>query len=265
MATVDAATLGTRVEVGPLPSELQPMVSRLNELLARLAAAFARERRFTATAAHELRTPLAELRSLAEVNLATPATEAERTESWQDVLATTRRMESLALKLLDLARTENGKAALSSESVVLRQAVATAWQGCAGCAAKRGVGIHSGIPEHLTVDTDPVLLGVVLSNLCANAAKHAPDGAMLHIDAAQAGNTTTLTFRNPAPDLTTDDISHLFERFWRKDAARTDGRHHGLGLALAAEFASLLGGRLNAKLTAAGELEMTLEFSAGAL
>jgi hypothetical protein len=102
VAMVDAASLATRFPVEPLPEELRPLSSRLNELLARLESAFARERRFTANAAHELRTPLAELRTLAEVNLLTPSTELERVESWRDALSTTRRMESLALRLWNL-------------------------------------------------------------------------------------------------------------------------------------------------------------------
>ena len=69
VCAVDEGKLRTRFDVVPLPAELQPVAASLNELLARLESAFDRERRFTGTAAHELRTPLAELRALAEVNL----------------------------------------------------------------------------------------------------------------------------------------------------------------------------------------------------
>ena len=107
VANVDAGSLATRFTTEPLPAELRPIAERLNDLLARLEVSFARERRFTATAAHELRTPLAELRTLAEVNLATPSSESERIESWKDALASTQRMESLALHLLELTRAED--------------------------------------------------------------------------------------------------------------------------------------------------------------
>ena len=120
---VDANSLGTRFEAGLLPEELRPVAASLNGLLERLQSAFDRERRFTATAAHELRTPLAELRTLAEVNLTTPATEAERAESWRDALATTQRMESLALHLLELTRAENPGRVIRSETMPLFDAI----------------------------------------------------------------------------------------------------------------------------------------------
>ena len=258
VAAVDAASLATRFPAGPLPTELQPIATRLNELLARLESAFARERRFTATAAHELRTPLAELRALAEVNLTTPATETERAESWRDALATTLRMESLALRLLELARAEDPARALHREPVALAAACAAAWQPWAARAAERGIALNTTLPPELTADTDPALLGVILGNLCANAAEHAPAGTPLRITATRTTDAATLHFHNRAGDLTAADVPHLFERFWRKDTARTEARHHGLGLALAGEFAALLGGSLTAQRSAAGDLEFAL-------
>ena len=136
VAAVDSASLATRFPAEPLPDERRPIATRLNELLARLESAFARERRFTATAAHELHTPLAELRALADVNLTTPATETERAESWRDALATTLRMESLALRLLELARAEDPARALHREPVALATAFAAAWQPWAARAAE---------------------------------------------------------------------------------------------------------------------------------
>lgn len=258
VASVDAASLDTRFAVASLPTELRPIAARLNELLARLESTFARERRFTGSAAHELRTPLAELRALAEMNLTTPATEAERAESWRDVHKTTLRMESLALRLLDLARAEDPARALHCEPVSLPEMFAAAWQPWAARAAGRGITLNATLPPDLTGYTDPALLGVILGNLCANAAEHAPVGTPLRITTSRTTSTVTLHFFNQAGDLTAADVPHLFERFWRRDMARTDACHHGLGLALAAEFATLLGCMLTAQLCASGELEFAL-------
>ena len=258
VATVDAASLSTRFATELLPAELRPIATRLNELLSRLESAFARERRFTATAAHELRTPLAELRALAEVSLGTPATEAEQIEAWRDTLATTRRMESLALRLLDLSRAEDPTHALRFQSIQLVEALATAWQAWAGRAGERGIALVVHIPPALTVITDPTILGVILGNLCANAAEHGLAGKPLEVRASATTDFITLHFQNDSGDLSAKDLPHLFERFWRKDTARTDARHHGLGLALAVEFAILLGGSLSVRLLGDNKLEFAL-------
>ena len=244
VGAVDAASLATRFSPATLPAELQPIAERLNELLARLEAAFTREQRFTATAAHELRTPLAELRALAEVNLSTPATEDERVESWRDSLAITLRMEALALRLLELTRAEDPAHVVRRESVVLADAVASAWLPW----ADHGHAIDIAIPPGFTAQTDGALLAIVLGNLCGNAVAHAPDGAPLRVSAGHDDGAVALHFRNAAGGLAAADVPHLFERFWRKDDARSSGHHHGLGLALAAEFSTLLGGTLTARL-----------------
>ncbi len=262
VAAVDAASLATRFPLESLPAELRPIAARLNALLARLDGAFERERRFTATAAHELRTPLAELRALAEVNLAAPATDAERAESWRDALAATLRMESLALRLLELARAEEPARIVHREPVVLAHALAAAWRPSAARAAERGVMLDTALPASFTAHTDPALLGVILRNLCANAAEHTPAGTPFRVGAAPAASAVTLLFQNRAGDIAAADIPHLFERFWSKDAARADASHHGLGLGLAAEFAALLGGTLTAQLHAGGDLEFALRLGA---
>lgn len=261
VAGVDAATLATRLPTETLPAELRPIAARLNELLARLEASFERERRFTANVAHELRTPLAELRALAEVNLATPATEEERAESWRDAFAITRRMESFSLRLLELARAEDPDRVVRRESVDLDAALRDAWKPWAARAGARRVEVQLTLPAGFVVPTDPVLLAVILGNLCGNAAEHAPVDTAFHVTASREAGTITLLFRNRAGDLTGEDIPRLFERFWKKDAARADARHQGLGLALAAEFAAMLGGALTAHLRN-GDIEFVLRLTA---
>lgn len=258
VAAVDAGSLATRFPIESLPDELRPIVVRLNELLARLESAFARERRFTATAAHELRTPLAELRALAEVNLSTPGSMTENTQSWRDALDTTLRMESLAMRLLNLARAEDSGFILQRTNVSLTQAFSDAWQPLTDRAAERGLDPQVALTPGLTAHTDPALLAVVLGNLCRNAVEHAPAGTSIHVRGNRLTDGVQLLFQNQAADLAEADVPHLFERFWRKDDVRSNGQHHGLGLALAAEFVALLGGTLSAKLAPNKNLEFTL-------
>jgi len=261
VANVDATSLSMRFAVEPLPVELRPIAQRLNDLLARLELSFARERRFTATAAHELRTPLAELRTLAEVNLATPSSEGECIESWKDALATTRRMEALALHLLELTRAENTQRIVRKVRVVVADAVVAAWSPHEARARARGVGLSSAITPETAVSSDPVLLGVLLGNLCGNAAEHARAGSLFIVTAGRTNGTVAIRFRNRTDALEEMDVAHLFERFWTKDEARSDARHHGLGLSVAHDFAMVLGGSLVARLHKdrdGGELELVL-------
>lgn len=260
--TMNASSLGTRLVVHSVPAELQPITGRLNELFARLEAAFARERRFTDSVAHELRTPLAELRALAEVNLSAPATEAERLDSFRDILAASSRMESLALRLLELTRTEEGTHALRRERVSLGEAVPAAWNPHAAGAEKRGMTTRFDIPAEMEICTDAAILLAVLGNLFANAVAHAPQGSPFSVEAFRSNEEIKLTFGNQAGDLTEADVSRLFERFWRKDTARSDASHHGLGLSLAAEFSAILGGELTARLSREGCLEFLLTLPA---
>lgn len=261
VAEVNSATLATRFGIDPLPAELRPIAERLNDLLARLELSFARERRFSATAAHELRTPLAELHTLAEVNLSTPSSEAERIESWKDALASTKRMESLALHLLALTRAEDAQHVVQNVRVLVAEAIAAAWTPHEDEARRRGVRLQVSVPADLALSSDPVLLGVVLGNLCGNAVAHAPGGSEFSILAEKRGGTVAFHFRNRTDALEEKDMAHLFERFWRKDAARSDGSHHGLGLSVARQFANLLGGSLSARIhheTGGDEVELVL-------
>jgi signal transduction histidine kinase len=258
VAGVDAESLATRFPVEPLPAELQPIVARLNELLARLELAFDRERRFTATAAHELRTPLAELRALAEVNLTTPGTMTESRQSWHDALDTTLRMESLGLRLLDLTRAEDGALVLQRSRVSLARAFSAAWEPWSGRAAERRIEPRVALPSELSAEVDPTLLAVILGNLCGNVVEHSLRGSPVTVQGNRTIDGVSLLFENQTDELTEADLPHLFERFWRKDTARGDGHHHGLGLALAAEFAALLGGKLSARLAGNGVVAFTL-------
>ena len=246
VASIDATDLARRLQSDGLPGELRPVVERLNELLTRLEASFARERRFSASAAHELRTPLAELRALAEVNLTTPSNAAESEESWRDVLASTLRMESLSASLLALSAAANPATALKPQLIVLSDALQNAWDSRRSRAAERRITLELA-PIAQGIRADRALFDIVVGNLLGNAIEHSPDGSTVHVSATDAASSVTLLFRNPAPTLADEDLPRMFERFWKKDAARADGKHHGLGLSLAREICALLHAKLSAR------------------
>lgn len=238
---IDAGSLAERLATDSLPDELRPITGRLNDLLARLEASFERERRFSADLAHELRTPLAELRSLAECVLKWPETRDPGTD--RDVLAIALHMETLVTRLLTLVRGERGQLSVQSEPVDLAAAAAAAWRPFAARAAARGLRVEI-TAGPAPASADPVLLRSILQNLFDNAVDYTPPGGEITI--AVAGGV--LCVANTAGRLAPDDVERLFERFWRKEAARSGGEHVGLGLSLARAFAAAMDWRLEAAL-----------------
>ncbi len=255
-AQIDADTLAARFPATGLPDELLPICARLNALLARLEESFARERRFSADLAHELRTPLAELRSLAECALKWPETRDTTTD--RDTLAAARQMESLVTNLLALARGEHGQLAAHREPVAVDALVRDGWRPFAARAETRGLRADLVVAPASAL-ADPVLLRSILANLFDNAVDYAPAGGTITITGEAGPAGVTLRVANATHDLDPADVGRLFDRFWRKEAARSGGQHTGLGLPLARMFASAMDWTLTAALDAEHRLVFTLQ------
>jgi signal transduction histidine kinase len=247
LAAIQPDQLGRRLETARLPAELKPVGKSLNGWLQRLESSFERERRFSSHAAHELRTPLAELRAMAELGAMFP--DEATPERFQEVVAVSDELSSLLERLSLLSRTEAGRQPVSHEPVDLRAAVDLAVERVARQAEKRGIRFTTAV-DGAPFISDPVLWAAILQNLIGNAAAHSPVGSSVDITAAP-GNVTV---SNPAPDLTQADVDLLFERFWRKDAAHSGTEHSGLGLSIVQAIAKALGGKCSAELSAGGVL-----------
>ncbi len=258
-AKIDASSLNLRFATESLPTELLPIGHRLNDLLARLEQSFERERQFTADAAHELRTPIAELRSLAEVALKWPEGSEATTQAFRDALEIARKMEAIATGLLTLARCEDGKQTVNRERVAVKDFVDEAWRPFADAAARRQLRVAFDIPVGIHLATDRALFGLILANLLSNAVEYTPVAGTVRVSADQQDGRFTLSVANTVDNLRPDDLPHLFERFWRKDASRASSEHTGLGLALAKAFAELLGMKIHAALVRADTLVLSLE------
>jgi signal transduction histidine kinase len=243
IATIGPGEPAARVSMDRMPRELEPVVERLNDLLQRLAEAFERERTFTSDAAHELRTPLAGLRSTLEVALSRPRDSAEYREAMAECLAIVRRTDALVTSLLTLARLEGGQGPVLAESMALGEAVRDALQPLEDRIAARRLAVGSQIPEDLRVAADRATLGMVLTALLENATEYTNAGGRIEITATRADRWATLAIANTGCHLSDDEVSHVFERFWRADPSRTDtGAHCGLGLAIVRRAVWSLGG-----------------------
>jgi two-component system sensor histidine kinase QseC len=254
-ARITADSLAERFPLLDLPAELQPIGGRLNDLLARLEQSFERERRFSADLAHELRTPLAELRSLAECALKWPDTRDPLTD--RETLAIAQQMEAIVTNLLALARGEQGRLAAAAEPVALAPLAQEVWRNFAARSDARQLRVHSQLAS-TTAWADPVLLRSILTNLFDNMVDYTPAGGAVTIAVRGEGATATFHLANDTDNLEPADVPKLFDRFWRKESARTGGQHFGLGLALARTLAAAMGWTLAAALDEHRRLVFTL-------
>ncbi len=240
------------------PSELQAISRRLNRLLGRLREAFGRERRFTSDVAHELRTPIAELRALAEVSLKREhANESDR-RSFRDTLDIARHMERIISSLLEIARCASGQVALTQRPLNLNTLVESAWKPFAEDAKAKGLAVHLGINGRRELNTDPVLLEAILSNLFSNAVAYTPNGGEVQLSMKEEQAWLSLTLSNTTGDLTQDDLAHIFDTFWRKDSSLDDALHSGVGLSLVAALAGVLGVAVETGMPSRGVFQITL-------
>lgn len=249
--SIHPENLHERLETGTLPAELLPVATSLNDWLARLEASFDRERRFSSNAAHELRTPLAELRSMAELGATWP--EEATQQRCCEIVGVADEMQALLEKLSLLARADAGRQPVVKEEVDVKATVAAMVSRFQADADRRKISIETNLADE-QISTDPVLWGAILQNLLGNAVAHAPENSVVKVDCSSG----TLAISNRAPDLRPEDLERLFERFWRKDESRSGYGHSGLGMSIVKACVTLLGAQCRATLESGGELKVTV-------
>lgn len=230
------------VEAAPGAAEIRPVAEALNGLFTRVAAARERERHFTAFAAHELRTPLAALRTQAQVALAA-RDEAMRATALRQILVAVDRTSRLVRQLLDLSRLDAEGALLPAAWVDLGAVLAALGQELAPLCKARDVG--------LTVDPDigsarlfinEDLLFTALRNLAENAVQHTPSGGGAAWSLRREGAEAVLAIEDDGPGIPLDEFEMVRHRFFR-------GRHRsGIGSGLGLSIAELALRRAGAEL-----------------
>lgn len=261
---LDEQDLSARVDFPDVPAELRPVPERLNELLGRLESAFLRERCFSADVAHELRTPLAGLLSTMDVTLSRP----RQGEDYQQALDRCRQialeMQGMVENLMSLARLEAGRFQIQPEPVVPNQLIRDCWKSYVEPAQSRGLEVRWALGPDDPLVTDPSLLGLVLRNLLDNAVDYTEEGGWVKIETAPEDGRLDVRVANSGSTLSPDEVQHVFERFWRGDAARSaTGVHSGLGLPLVKKIAAALGGSVEVRSTPGGPFEITLSIPRG--
>lgn len=250
----DAADLAP-LSVGPTPRELRPLVSALDGLLARVARAREAERSFTAFAAHELKTPLAGLRTQAQVAAMAPD-EATRARALAQVARAVERTDRLARQLLDLAGIEAGPVA--DDVGPLGHAMAEAADDAGSLLAACGLTLGQEVEPAAGLARMPLLpIRLALRNLLENAAAWAPAGSEVRVAARIEEGRLRLAVEDAGPGILADELEAVRARFVR--GRRATGAGSGLGLAIVELAAARLGGRLDLRAGPAGGLRATLD------
>jgi two-component system, OmpR family, sensor kinase len=234
-----------RSEVGRLGIALNAMLDRLERAFTARKQSEDRLRQFIADASHELRTPLASIRGYAELFRMGAAREpADVEKAMRRIEDEAARMGVLVEDLLTLARLDEVADAPHTD-VVLGALVADAADDARATAPDRT--ISSRVDGETTVLGDAHQLRQVLANLLRNALVHTPPGTPIEVSAARDGDDVRLEVRDHGPGLPTDDPSEIFERFWRSEGGRKQGRAGaGLGLAIVAGIVDAHRGRVEA-------------------
>ncbi|MGQ0612174.1 MAG: ATP-binding protein [Planctomycetaceae bacterium] len=241
VARLDAENLEARIAVPRMPRELASVVGQMNALLDRLHASFERERRFTASVAHELRTPISELRSLAQVGATWPKDEAATVRYFEDVDEIASQMDAVIADLLLLARCQAGVEAVASVPADLRELVASSWAKLAPRAQDRGLALRLEMPPSLVIASDPGKLAIVFNNVLGNAVCYARPRSEILLRGSAEGDAFLIDVANSADPLSREELERLTEPFWRKDDARSEPGHAGLGLSVVSALVALLG------------------------
>ena len=260
-ADIDVPRLDRRFPDSNLPAELEPICSRLNDLLRASRAALQRERRFTADVAHELRTPIAELRSVTEVALKWPDDPNCARQALVDAHAISRQMGTLVTTLLSLVRSSR-KDLVAVEFAPVRLSDELRRIAAALESSSPARPIHIQAPADAIVLAEQTLLNSVLTNLLGNALEYATPGSAVRCRTEMAENHWLLSIENQTADMTEEDLKHLFEPFWRKDRARTGTGHAGLGLSLVAGYCKIMDVKISADIPQPSTLRMTLTLPA---
>jgi len=223
--------------IAAAPAEVQPLLGAMNDLFARIARALEHERRLTADAAHELRTPLAALRAHWDAaRLAT--TDADRRHADQQIGAGIERLSRLVSQLLALAGVESRGEPVFTEAVDWARVVERALSDCLSLLDETGSEATVAWPDDgapLPLTGDEVLLATLLRNLVENALRYSPRGSLV----ALRFSADALVVEDQGPGLDAEQLARLGDRFYR--AAGQEQAGSGLGISIVRRVAELHG------------------------
>lgn len=226
------------------PREILPIVESLNALLSRLRRSLDTERRFSATASHEMRTPLAVLKVNVQ-NALKAASDQERCEILQDIDAGVDRASRLINQLLTLSRLEQDATGFDVQALdimpVLREEIAALYP--LALQRQQSIELTESV-DSVTIETIPQVFPLIVRNLVDNAIKYSPEGGVVRVSLQQQQDALELCVEDSGPGVPESEREKIFERFYRMPNATVAGS--GLGLAIVRRIAELLNATIEA-------------------
>lgn len=242
---IRVSTLHERLDTLGLPAELAALANTFNLMLDRLEQSFLQLSQFSADLAHELRTPISNMRGELEVALARPRSGEAYREVLGSALEECTRITRIIQSLLFLARAEMTGQPPEREALDLAYQVSTVLEFYHPMATESGLVLKAHVPEGLIIHFDRILLQQALGNLIANALAHTERGGRIMIEAERTQQQVIILIRDTGHGIAPQHLPHVFGRFYRADPARAHGRGNlGLGLAVVRAIMDLHGGRV---------------------
>jgi two-component system heavy metal sensor histidine kinase CusS len=261
MRRIRSETLNQRIASAGLPAELSALAATFNEMLDRLEEAFARLSRFSSDIAHELRTPINNLRGEVEVALSRARTPEEYREALGSSLEECLRLSRMIDNLLFLARAENPQTKICREPVDVARELGAVREFYDAAAGEAGVKLDLNAPDAIRADLDRTLFQQSIGNLIENALAHTPRGGVIQLSAAEHDGNVLVSVSDSGCGIPEEDLPRVCERFYRADRARS--KHTGgvgLGLAIVKSIAALHGGDIRIASTPGRGTRVTLSF-----
>jgi len=242
-------SLSQRLEVPRPRDELRRLTEALNAMLERIDASFKRISQFTADASHDLRTPVTVIRTVAEVTLRKPRTNAQYTEALAKILRTSEETTSLLENLLTLARADAGSMGMELRAIDLDIHVRKAQERAILLAGGKSLDVELRTPGGpVWVRADAIAIDRLLLILLDNAIKYTPEGGFCEIELLAAADEIQILIRDSGIGISEHELSLIFERSYRTDSARSrETGGAGLGLAIARWIAEMHGGTITAE------------------
>jgi signal transduction histidine kinase len=230
-----------------VPQELAPVVTRLNDLLARLDSTLARERNFSSDVAHELRTPLTGLRTTIDLALNRERSAADYRASIITCRAICTQTQGIIESLLLMARADSGHSPARPIPVIMSEVIAEAWAPLQAKAEARELIVEFPFAcDQIIAVVDPEHANLIITNLLTNAVAYTDSGGRIIVRTNMNAGTFTFILSNSGCTLPAEHAPLVFKRFWRGDKARSDtGLHSGLGLALCRSLCELNRGTID--------------------